>query len=108
HPLFCEEWQYLIIEQISRGNRHFGCVEFGRSPFGIGIDECLLIDAAHTLDRSHIEGVLAAKVAWMSGFNLAMSNIVVLLLLQSSDLRFGQNFARFGDMTLQGCQTLLE
>jgi hypothetical protein len=36
----------------------------------------------------------------MSRFNLAMGNIIVLLLLQGTDLCFGQDFARFRNMAL--------
>src|SRR5215217_7486870 len=39
-------------------------------------------------------------IARMSRFNLAMGHIIVLFLLQRTDLRFGQNSTRFRDMTL--------
>ena len=64
--------------------------------------------ATHTLDRAHIEGVLTAKIAWMSSFHLTMGDIVVLLLLKGRNMRFGQHFSRLGDMTLECRQTLLE
>lgn len=44
----------------------------------------------------------------MSRFNFTMGYIIILLLLQSTNLRFSQNSARFRDMTLQGDQTVLE
>ena len=102
HALFCKEGQHSIVEQIRTRNRRLGRIELGRSPLGVGIDEGLLIDAANALDGADIEGVLGTQIAWMSRFNLAMGYIIVLLLLQGTDLCFGQNLTRFGDMPLQG------
>src|SRR6185312_12366817 len=44
----------------------------------------------------------------MSRFNFTMDHIVVLLFLQGTDLRFGQDFTGFSDMTLQGGQAFLK
>lgn len=76
-------------------------IELGLSPLGAGINECLLVDPANALDRAYIEGVLTAKAARMGCFHLAMGYIIVLLLLESGNLRFGENFACLGNMTLQ-------
>jgi hypothetical protein len=44
----------------------------------------------------------------MGGLDLAVSQIVILLLLQGNDLGFGQDDAFFGYLLLKGCQPLLE
>lgn len=58
--------------------------QLGSSPLGIGIDEGLLVDAPHALVGADIEGIRAAQVAGMRRFNLAMGNMIFLLLLSAT------------------------
>ena len=76
HLLFSEERQNPIIEQIGCGNGRLGGVELGRCPLGVSIDKGLLVNPPHALDGADVERVLAAEVARVCRFNLAMGNIV--------------------------------
>ena len=55
------ERQHLVIQQIGRGDRRLDVVQLGEADLGIGVDEGLLIDAAHPLQRADVEGVLAPQ-----------------------------------------------
>jgi len=52
------EWQNSVVEQVSRGDRCFGCVELGLRHLGIGIHIGLLVDASDAFDGAHIKRAL--------------------------------------------------
>ena len=60
--LFLKERHYLIIESSSSRQSRFPIVEFGKRYLAIGINEGLLIDPAHPLQRADIKGILRATV----------------------------------------------
>ena len=47
---------------IDSDDRRFDVVELGEADLRVGVDESLLIDAAHALQRADIEGVLGTAV----------------------------------------------
>src|SRR5512134_1347325 len=64
--------QHPVIQQIGRGDRRLDVVELGEANLGIGVDEGLLVDAAHPLQRADIKGVLGTAVAGTGAVELAM------------------------------------
>src|SRR5208337_1786614 len=69
---FVEEGNDAVVQEIGGGQRRLAVVELGEGDFRVGIDEGLLIDAAHPLHIAHIEGVLGAAIAGVLAFELAM------------------------------------
>ena len=71
HTLFGEERQHPVVEHVCCGDRRFGGVELGCCPLGVGIDEGLLVNSTHALERTDVEDILATEIAWMCGLDLA-------------------------------------
>ena len=95
-----------VIEQIGGGDRRLDVVELGKADLGVGVDEGLLVDATHPLQRADIEGVLGTAVAGTGAIELAMSFLVGLRLLQSGELALGQDQAILRHPGLQSLQPL--
>ena len=51
------------VKDLGCGDRGLAIVQLGEGDLGVGIDQGLLIDPPHALERSDIEGVLRAAVA---------------------------------------------
>ena len=60
-----EQRQRPVIEQIRRCDRRLAVVQLGASDLGVGVDERLLVDAAHALQIVDVERVLGALIARM-------------------------------------------
>ena len=61
-----EEGDHAVVQQVrSRDGRFLG-VEYVNGHAGLGIDEGLLINPAHTLHCAHVIGVLAAQLTRLS------------------------------------------
>ena len=43
-----------VIQQVSRHQRVLTVVDFGEGHLGVGVEEGLLINAAHALDGAHV------------------------------------------------------
>jgi hypothetical protein len=86
-----EERDHPVVQQLGGGDRSLAVVQLGKSHLGIGVDEGLLIDPAHTLQRSDIEGILSAAIAGAFAVEFAMGFLLGLGLLQRGDLRFDQH-----------------
>ena len=95
-----------VIEQIGGGDRRLDVVELGEPDLGVGVDEGLLVDATHPLQRADIEGVLGTAVAGTGAVELAMGFLVGLRLLQSGELALGQDQAILRHPGLQSLQPL--
>jgi hypothetical protein len=48
--MLLEERHHAVIEQIRRRDRRFAIIELAEGHLGVGVDEGLLVDAAHTLE----------------------------------------------------------
>jgi hypothetical protein len=66
-----EERQHAVVEQVSGRQRGLRRVDLRRGPLRAGVDERLLADAAHALQRAHVEGVLGSEMARTFGVHLA-------------------------------------
>jgi hypothetical protein len=88
-----EERQHPVIQQIGRGDCRLDVVKLGEADLGVGVDEGLLIDAAHPLQRADVEGVLGAAVAGTGAVELAVRFLVRLRLLERRQLVLGQDQA---------------
>src|SRR5512132_1548558 len=100
------ERQHPVIEQIGGGDRGLDVVELGEADLGVGVDEGLLVDATHPLQRPDIEGVLGTAVTGTGAVELAMGFLVGLRLLQSGELALGQDQAILRHPGLQSLQPL--
>lgn len=98
--VFLVEWQYPIVQQISRRDRGLGGVQLGMCHLGIGVDIGLLINPPDALQCADIERVLRPQIARVCGLNLAAGLIVVLFLLKRLHLRLSQNAAVSGNLDL--------
>ena len=88
-----EERQHPIVQNLRRGDWRLAVVELGEDHLGVGIDEGLLIDAAHALHVADIEGVLGAAIAGTFALELAVDLLFGLGFLQRHDLGFGEDKA---------------
>ena len=77
------------FNRVSRGDRRLAIVELGAGHLGVGVDEGLLVDAAHALQIANIERILGAAVARMLALELAMGLLLGLGLFQRSNDPFG-------------------
>ena len=66
------ERQHPVIQQIRRGDRRLDVVKLGEADLGVGIDEGLLVDAAHSLQRADVKGILCAAITWAFAIELAV------------------------------------
>jgi hypothetical protein len=66
-----EEWHHTIVQDVGRRQRCLAVIELGEGDLGVGIDEGLLIDAAHALQIADIEGVLRTAIAGVLALELA-------------------------------------
>jgi len=66
-----------------------------------------LIDPPNTLERADIEGVLRAAVARALAIELAMRFLIGLGLLESGDLRFGEQDAFLRHLGFERLQAVL-
>ena len=98
--------QHPVIQQIGRGDRRLDVVELGEADLGVGVDEGLLVDAPHPLQRADVEGVLGAAVAGTGAVELAVRFLVGFRLLQRGELALGQDQAVLRHPGLQGLQPL--
>ena len=106
--VFFVEWQHPVVEQVGRGDRRLGGVEFGMGHLAIGVHVGLLVDPANALEGADIERVLAAQITRMSGLNLAAGLIVQLLLFKRLNLGLGQDCAFLGNLGFQRLEPLFE
>src|SRR5437879_4810746 len=72
---------------------YLAVVELGEGHLGIGVDEGLLIDPPHPLQRADVEGVLRPAIARALALELAMRLFVGLGFLERGDLRFREQDA---------------
>ena len=68
-------------------------VQLGARDLAVGVDERLLVDAAHALHVTDVERVLGAAIARVLALELAMGLLLGLGLLQRDHLRLGQHQA---------------
>ena len=92
-----EERDYPIIEHVGRGDRVLAIIEFDESELAVGINEGLLVDAAHAFDHTHVVGVLCTQVTWMLGLDLPVGFLLLTCPFQGLHLIFGQNDALLRD-----------
>ena len=100
------ERQHPVIQQIGRGDRRLDVVKLGEADLGVGVDEGLLVDAAHPLQRADVEGVLGAAVTGTVAIELAVRFLVRLRLLQRGQLALGEDQAILRHLGLQRLQPL--
>ena len=71
-----------VIQQISCGDSALVSVQLGGGHPAVGINEGLLIDAAHPFDGAHVVCVLGSQVAGVLRLNLLVGFFLLLGLLQ--------------------------
>ena len=104
-----KEGQDPIVEHVGGDQSVLAVVELGAGELRVGIDEGLLIDAAHPFEGSNIERILGSQIAGMLGFDLAMGFFLVPGPLQGDDLALSEgDQAVLSDLGFQGLQTQLE
>lgn len=108
HVLLLKPGQYPVIEQVGGHQRVLAVIQLGEGDFGVGVNEGLLVDASHPLERADLVGVLRPQLAGMLGLDLALCLLLLLTALQSDDLRFSEDELLFGSLLLQCSQALLE
>ena len=77
HAVLLEERQHPVVEHVGCGDRVLAIIELDQRYLAVGVDEGLLVDAAHALEVAHVVGVLRTKVPRVLGLDLS----VRLLLL---------------------------
>ena len=104
--MLLEERQHSVVEDLGGGDRRLAVIELGEGHLGVGVDEGLLIDAAHALQRADIEGILGAAIAGAFALELAVGLLLGLGLLERGDLGFGQQDAFLRHLGFQRLQAL--
>lgn len=105
--VFLKERNYPVIEQISGGQGVLLVIQLSECHSRIRVNERLLVDAPHTLQCAHVERVLGAQVARMLTLDLTFGFTLLGQLLQSRDLRFGQNEVLLRRLGFQRLQAFL-
>jgi hypothetical protein len=77
NALIVEERHDAVVEDFGGGDRGLAVVEFGKRDFGVGIDDCLLVDPPDTLERADIERVLGYAVPGAFAVELTACLIVL-------------------------------
>jgi hypothetical protein len=83
-------------------------VELDQGYSSVGVNEGLLIDAAHSFDAAYLVSVLGSQVARMLRVYFPMRFLLLLSFLQSRQLAFGENNPFLGHPGFQGFEALLE
>lgn len=102
------ERQYTIIKQVGGGERRFTRIQLAVCPFRVRIHERLLVDAAHTFQIAHVEGVLRPQIPRMYRLGFTTGIVIVRLLLQRCDLSLSKHDAFSGDLFLKRLQAFTE
>ncbi len=102
------ERQYPIIQEVCGRDGRLGGVQLRLGHLAVGVHIGLLINPTNAFERAHVERILRAQVAGMSGIDLAAGFIIVLLLLQRRHLGLGQHQTFLGHPGLQRLQTIPE
>jgi len=105
--LLGKEGKHAVIEYVGRCQRGLPIEEFRKRHLAVGIDEGLLIDPAHTLERSHIEGILRPTITRAFAFKLPVGFLLLFGLLQRQHLGLGQYQALLSHLGRQGLQALV-
>src|SRR5882762_3270391 len=83
HFLVFKEWQYFVVQDVSRSNRMFTFIELRKSNTSISINKSLLVNAADAFDIPDVIGVLASQVSWMFSFDFTERFTTFLFPFQS-------------------------
>jgi hypothetical protein len=102
------ERHHPIIENFGGGDRGLAVIKLGKSDFGVGIDDGLLIDSDHPFQGADIEGALGTAIARTFALELAMRLLVGLGLLERGDLRLGQQDALLRHLGFDSLQAVLD
>src|SRR5262249_49772317 len=95
------ERHHPVVEDLGRGDRRLAVIELDEGHLGVGVDDRLLIDPAHALERADVEGVLGTAIAGTLALELAVRLLIGLGLLERDDLRLGQQDALLGYLGLE-------
>jgi hypothetical protein len=101
------EQHHPVVEYLGRGDRGLAIIELGEGHLGIGVDDGLLVDPPHALERANIERVLRPAIAGAFALELAMRFLVDLGLLERGDLRLGQQDALLRRLGFERLQPVL-
>ena len=101
------ERHHAVVEDLGRGDRRLAVVELGEGDLGVGVDEGLLVDPSHPLQRADIEGVLRSAVAGALALELAMRFLVGFGFLERGDLGLGKQDAVLRHLGLKRLEALL-
>ncbi len=97
-----------VVEHVCSHKGFLPVVQLGKSDFGIGVYDGLLVDVSHALDMSHIICVLGHKEAGVERLDLAVCLFLGLCLLQSRHLRFVKDYPLLLDFGRQCFQAFLK
>jgi len=106
--LFLEERQHTIVEHVGGDERVLAVVQLGEGDLGVRVEECLLIDAPHAFDGSHVIGILGDQLARMRGFDFAVSFLFFARPLHGAQLLLGENDVILGRLGFQRFEPLAE
>lgn len=56
--LSCKEGQDAVVQDVRRSDGYLLCIQFGQGEEVEGAHRRLQVEPAHSLQRSHVEGVL--------------------------------------------------
>lgn len=101
-----KERQHPIIEEFRGGDRRLPVIQLREADLAVRIDERLLINTPHVLERAHVEGVLGAAVAGTLTLEFPVGFFVRLRLLQGYDLSFRQHQPLLGHLRFQRLEPL--
>jgi hypothetical protein len=102
------ERQHPVVQEIGHGQRRLAIVELGQAHLGVGVEERLLVDPPHALERADIEGILRPAVARALALELPVRFLVGLGLLideflPCASVRIRPSWATFASSALSRC-----
>ena len=105
--MLVEERNHPVIEQIGRYEWRLAIVELGKGQLSVGIEEGLLVNPPHALERADVEGILCATVTGTFALELAVRFFVGLGLLQRGELALTQHQSFLRALGFQRFEPLL-
>ena len=78
YPLLIREGDHPVIESVGASDGALVGVEFSDGHPAVGVDDCLLVDPAHSLDSADVVGVLGSQVTGMLLLDLPVGLLLLL------------------------------
>src|SRR5881227_251537 len=92
-PCSSKEGQHAIVKHVRRGDCILTVVQLHERQLAVGVDERLLVDPSDAFEVADVIGILRSQIARMLRLNLTVRFLLLLRLLEGTNLVLGQDEA---------------